>query len=396
MIGMPDPLTASGSSVGLVFVEDPGAVNCVVPICQSLAADGREPRLFAAGHALPLLRARGMTVTPVDSLDIVCAELEAECLDWLLVGTSENLDSVAFALTAAADEVQVPSVAIIDSAANAANRFRGRSHQALTHAPQWLMVPDQWTADEFVALGYPMDRIGVVGHPHYDHLSQVGRQRAEIGREAIRRRVLPPEAWNRQVVVFASELSTGLDPAQYLRSAQYTLTGNGHSVGRTEIVIEEFLVGIEALTAARGSGRPYLLLRYHPKQAAGDLSEHAWRFDGTSIGGDVLDLLLAADLVVGMTSMLLLEAHLLGTPVVSILPRECERSWLPILRTGTVPVATNSSAVSSALREALCTERAVCDGSVIPKQAIGAINSTQRAINMLDTVGRRHSLGVGA
>ena len=370
---------------GLIFVEDPGAVNCVVPLVESMARSAWPPALFAFGHAVEMLKDRGTPALQLGPGIDASSLISTIHPRWVLVGTSENLDSFAFDLVAAAGEAGIPTVGIIDSAANAANRFRGRSNAPLTHAPDRLLVPDEWTANKFVQLGMPGERLHVVGHPHHDHVTTVRVALEREGRRSVRQRVLPQAAQARTVLVFASEISTGLDPDQYLRSAAYTLHGSGSSQGRTEIVLEEFLSGVDSL-AARGVERPYLVLRRHPKESAQDQAQHLSAFDLVSSGSGVLDLLYAADLVVGLSSMLLLEAHLLGISVVSILPRDTERNWLPILRAGEVPVATSSGAVQAALSAALAREPIGSADEGALQDRVDTMSSTNRIVHLLSTL----------
>jgi predicted glycosyltransferase len=53
-------------------------------------------------------------------------------------------------------------------------------------------------------------------------------------------------------------------------------------------------------------------------------------FDLISEGGDPLELAYVSDIIVGMTTMLLFEASLLGKSVFSIIPRKFEIDWLPV------------------------------------------------------------------
>ena len=51
----------------VIFVEDPGAVNCIAPLVETLAAGQAPLRLLSAGHATALLRDRGLAPVPLDT-----------------------------------------------------------------------------------------------------------------------------------------------------------------------------------------------------------------------------------------------------------------------------------------------------------------------------------------
>jgi len=335
----------------VLFAEDPGAANCIAPVAEALAQSGTPTVLWASGHALATLRGRGLAVQELTRAAQAIGAWAVAPPRWLLVGTSENLDSPAFELTAAARARGIATAAIIDAAANAAHRFRGRDQFALRHAPEWLLVPDAVTADEFVRLGHAPARVIEVGHPHFDYLRAARARLESLGRDALRARCVP-QAGARFVLVFVSEISTGLDPQQYRRSRDYTLHGRGDAEGRTGIVVEE-LVDAVAHLAGSGVARPWMVLRRHPKEAPEALAALAGAFDQQSAGGEPLELLYAADLVVGMTTMALAEAHLSGVPTLSVLPRDAERDWLPMIRSGAIDSAVDREELRRKLRERL-------------------------------------------
>jgi hypothetical protein len=365
-----------------IFVEDPGAINCVVPIIEELARREFKPRLLLVhGLAASLLPARGFECTPVKSgVDAVRILLRAS-VDCVLLGTSENLDSPGFDLGAAARAAGVVTYAIVDAGVNAAYRFRGRSRDPLAHVPDYVLVPDEWTAEQFISLGLSSDRVITVGHPHHDQLRAMASTLSPARRAQLRSQLLPREAEGRSVLVFASEISTGLDPQQYLRSATYTLRGRGASAARTEIVAEELLDCISALER-QGYPRPFLVLRRHPKESTDGLDCSA-EFDFISSGDSAQELLRVADLVVGMTSMLLTEAHMLGIATLSILPRELERDWLNEVRTGQIPAVTNREELRKALATTIGHHARYVDHG--PGTAVASLPAATRILDFIES-----------
>jgi hypothetical protein len=150
------------------------------------------------------------------------------------------------------------------------------------------------------------------------------------------------------VVVFVSEISTGLNPSKYSRLPDYTLTGRGTRMDRTEIVLEEFLDA-----AAQLKPSPYLVLRMHPKNTKEELASFLGDFRQISEKEAPLKLVYAADLVVGMTSMLLLEAAIMGRPTLSIVPRVAEKESLPTIRAGITPCVTTRDELRAILPDLL-------------------------------------------
>lgn len=333
----------------VIFLEDPGAVNVIAPLLEKLVHQKMGFHLFADGQAMRLMRERGFDPVLLRSFGSAIDDVISPSSGLLIVGTSENPESEGFDLITVAHQKDVTSVAIVDAAVNAEYRFRGNSPEPLTYAPDWLLVPDELTSEKYVELGFARERIAVVGHPNDDHLRDVFAGFQQEGRDAIRARVFPWVANDQKVLTFISEVSTGLAPEQYQRSPEYTLVGRGASNGRTEIVVEEILNAIEQLVA-EGLPRPYMVLRLHPKETVLDLGNLLNSFDEVSSGGDPLGVVFASDIAVGMSSMLLAEAHKLGVQCLAVLPRELEREWLPEIRHGRVQSVTRRDELLRAMR----------------------------------------------
>lgn len=328
----------------LLFVEDPGAANYIACLPEKLASRGLKVLLWAAGYAHDYLLQHGLSreiVTPVGTEYLTIRELRPRVV---IVGTSENPDTLGLALIEEARALGIPAIGVVDAYANAAYRFRGRSDLSLCYAPDWLLVPDEWTKSAYLALGYPSNRIKVCGHPHYDAVRETFEELAAKDRYRLRRALFPGLKDNQKVVIFVAEVSTGLNPEQYLKSADYTLNGWGLSRKRTEIVLEEFL------EAARKIKHDlYLVLRLHPKNSVEEFTPYLAQFDLISQKDSPLPYIYAADLVVGLTSMLLVEATILQRPTLSIVPRREEKEWLPTVVAGLAASASTRGELQTLL-----------------------------------------------
>jgi predicted glycosyltransferase len=167
-------------------------------------------------------------------------------------------------------------------------------------------------------------------------------------REALRRRVFPNAPANHEVLVFVSEGSARVLRTPSERLASYSVVGRGNRSGRTEIALEEVLEALPAVVP-----RPYVVLRAHPKDDPEDYAAYRQEINLISAGGDALEIVFAADLVVGTTSMLVTEAALLGRPTVAIVPVPQETQWLPSIALGLTRVSTSRADVVRLLQEGL-------------------------------------------
>jgi hypothetical protein len=329
----------TGKSDIVIVVEDPGAANFVAELPHLLRQRGRRVHLLAGGAAVPHLRKLNVIAEPLaDDPDAVLTTL-SPCL--LAIGTAEDPDSFGLGLVAAARARAIPTVGLVDSSTHLEFRFRGHSDNPLKFLPDTVIVPDSLSQNGFARLGVARKRIVVAGHPHWDLVRTTYRSLEQTDRAELRARLFKLPDKRRKVMLFAAEISTGMSPGQFQRSEEYTLTGRGTRRGRTEIVIEEFLGAV----APRRSELS-LVLRLHPKQAPSDLSAYRLEFDFVSQSEASLEVVFASDMVVGMTSMLMMEAALMQRPTLAILPRAREAGWLPTIAAGITRCATTRGAVS--------------------------------------------------
>jgi hypothetical protein len=201
----------------------------------------------------------------------------------------------------------IPTLVVVDERYGFQRRF-GEGPNRLEYLPDALAVMDEECAELATAAGVPAERIYVTGSPILSFLaSHHGTLRERVVSPVY---PIPP---GRQLVTFVSETF-----ARDNGSAPGKRGLLGHFLGFTEETVREDLIQV-----LREIGRPVVLLeRLHPS----DESElHEAQTDGVVLwkqirGGELWALLLQSDVVVGMKSMALLEAALLGCRVVSYQP----------------------------------------------------------------------------
>jgi len=366
-----------------MFVEDPGPAHYVASLPGSLAENGWHSVVYATGLARNVLLNRQIPFIAVDEFATPESILHQLQPRLLLTGTSESPDSLGLQLIRAAQQYGIVTAAFIDAGMNSEYRFRGNSNEALFFAPDWILVPDDWTRHDFIRIGARADRTVICGHPQYDYVLSLRRTWTAEDRNNWRRQFLPAVADRQQVIVFLSEGSERvslLSPIPPLQ--EYTLQGWGNRTGRTEIILEEFLMAAQTLQQ-----RPYLVLRLHPKDHQNDFHIYTTDFDHIDYELPPLELVFCADLVVGMTSMLLMEAALLGRQTLSILPRVEEMYWLSGVRDGMIPHVTTRDALQRMLNDFAQSNPII---SPVRNNHMPTLGAAQRIIELISSLMKKN------
>jgi hypothetical protein len=290
--------------------------------------------VWSGGPAAPVLDRAGIAhqrlVAPIDP----SAALAAAQPTLLLTGTSWGGERWELRFLDAAGNAGIPSLSVIDFWSNYASRFQADSGLIL---PDRIAVPDRMARLEAAAEGLPVDRLVETGNPHYESLLRDYRGFDRESRLAFRERVgLPRTA---TVILFASQPIRAL----YGRRIGYT---EDQVLGLVRNALEEVSAWLGHSTV--------LAVRRHPREAAIELPQSSRAVPvRTAEGNDPLEWALAADLVVGMTSALLLQTAALGGRAVSVQPGLIGVDRLPSNRLGLSDGVFAPTEVAPALYRAL-------------------------------------------
>lgn len=210
-----------------------------------------------------------------------------------------------------ADCNQLLSIAFVDHWVNYSERFSVNSDvRKFDVLPDKIAVIDQVASQGMIAAGCPENRIVITGHPAFDSLHESYGQ----VNQSLRQRYIDSKSdflW-----LFISE------PL----SRVYGEDINSNSLGYTELtVLSVFLPRLNAL-AQQCACQITILIKPHPvelqEQGLKDLLVQLDAFTALTIKiveeTQRYQLISACDVVIGMTSLLLFEASLIGRPVISL------------------------------------------------------------------------------
>jgi hypothetical protein len=282
-----------------IVARDAGAASALAPVVAALGEDETfRPFVVSWGPARAIFEAEGLVVQPFPE-DPAPGEIDAllASVAVVLTGTSlrVELDSCFWCAARAAG---IPSMALLDHWKNYAERFTIEA--PFDTLPSLVAVMDEIAANELIARGCPPNRVVVTGQPRFDTLTGVvspeerARARTSLGIDPSRR-----------VAVFASEP----------RGAPYD-----DGKGFTQVdALEMFVDAVQAVAEDA-----LVLVKLHPVEQAEPVAAALSSRGGPDARiletSSVREVIAAADVFCGMSSIVLLDAALLGLPTVSIRP----------------------------------------------------------------------------
>ena len=350
----------------LAFVEDPGAANYIAPLPGALLQSEYRMVVWAKGLAGDVLDRRGIPwqrIAPEWSAERILDDGNPAVV---VVGTATDPHTLGLPLVLAARRRGLDTLGVVDAPINIARRFAGTASDPLAFAPDWIAVPNTHTRQAFIDLGMQADRVVIFGHPHYDYVRAWAASPTIESRAEMSRRLFPDRPLNRKIVVFVAEGNEAREPID----PDVSTTAVSLEQSRTTLIMKDFLAAVTKSKEAR----PYLVLRLHPKNRPDDYAFIEKQFDAVSRGGLPLEVIRVADLIVGLTSMMLLEAVLMRVPTLSILPNEVQSDWLPTIGAGLTPCVTQRDEIGPMVKQMLGNGAGPADREINRELPSGAIS----------------------
>ena len=286
----------------LALAGDAGGARALLPVIRRLQ---RAPAVSVACRAYAAAQViwqdAGLAPGPVEPVSL-------DGVQRVLLGTSEQPQPWELKYIAQAEQQDVQTLSVLDHWQHYRERFTDGEALIL---PTLISVMDERAKTEMLAAGFPEERLAVTGQPALDEVDAYrGSAQRVRAQHALAQRV-GADAGER-LIVFASQ------PLSMLQRAQ--------QIGFHERDVLAQLVDALGRVLDRHGARAVLIVKPHPREAGQTMwlplsSSPRLRLavmDGPF--ASPLPLVAGCDLVTGMHSLLLLEACLLGRPVVSYQP----------------------------------------------------------------------------
>ena len=308
----------------LVFSRDPGGTNAVMQLIDPLRALGNEVKVCGKDMALSIYRKLNMDCSDIcDAIPSGTQEETNEFVrkarpDLIVTGTSSE-DFTERHLWTAAEAAGIPSFAVLDQWTNYRLRLipevddptNGCPASKLV-VPSFIFIMDEFAREEMCALGIDPKKLVVSGQPFFDHIRKTGDKFTASEIDALRQQITGAQGG--LVFVFASQPIASIHRMNGMAEDHW---------GYTEKTVLKSVAECLSNLAEELAVKVTLVLRLHPKDEA-DAYKDSLATSQNSIKvvfdreTDSTLLLKAADLVIGMFSMLLLEAAILERRFISV------------------------------------------------------------------------------
>jgi hypothetical protein len=310
----------------LFFSCEPGGAESLIPAIRLARQQPRfEVSVMAYGHGLDRFRKKQIDCMEIEPIAADDFSIMESCAPNLLITSATSLPAIDMTekyLWRQARARRIPSLAFVDQWQNYAIRFSGKgADERLAYLPDWINCIDEIGRTEMVREGFRQESLVAFGHPY---LSSLKQDMAALRTDELKKRA--GIAGGCEVALFVSE------PIR-----EYYQNQRGYDQYQ---VLEYFLSGLTGVPQP-----PDIVIKLHPKDDRALFQKLADKHVALSpkfVGGEMsaLECLAISDFVYGMTSIMLVEAYVLGKPVISLQPGLAVKDPLVLSRHRMIPVVT--------------------------------------------------------
>lgn len=338
----------SSKPVIITICGDPGGAKAIIPVIKKLEEHSYTQIINYAynegANLLENLKIGYKNLPEKVNTDFIKKTYQERKPSLLLSATSFNKFNWEKYFIFETRNFNIFSMAILDYWSNYSLRF-SNENGSMEYLPDKIAVMDEYARLEMIEQGFPSDGILVTGQPAFDSL-QSDREKFTLSKKNDIRSLLNV-ANETILILFISQ------PLKIL----YGRNGEPNSLGFDEEQVLEYL--IKALEKISNQKQDIvLLIRPHPREKESDYEKYCSNRIRIEISkdGESRDYLMTANLVVGMNSILLVEACHLGCTVLSIQPALNKADSLVTNKTKESIAVFDVDKILPALEKLLCLE----------------------------------------
>lgn len=363
----------------LFVVQDPGGANCLLPLVVSLA-DRAVLTVIARGSASDVFTRAHIKVEDFRLLDmdpdegLIFEFLEKKHPDIIITSASGDIFERLF--WRPARDLGIPTIAVLDSWINVLIRFSKypiqkniefEDNNEISYLPDYIFTMSEYEKSILVEAGVSEDKIYVTGNAYFQEVKRriINIDDTEMAR--YRKTVLNGR---KKIILYASD-----------NIYECGLTSN---IGYDQRTSFDLLV--KSLLRFKDLLRDHaLIIRPHPKESIDWWTRKAKECNDEGIFSIVDNLespemsIATSDLIVGMVTMFLVEAALVGKPLISIQIGSKKRGEFILERSGVITPVYTEEELNNSIHSYL-------SGELVPKRFEGNDGALSRQIGVIERI----------
>lgn len=310
-----------------MFTCEPGGAEVVIPVARLLAETGSyDVTVTGYGYAIERFERQSLPYILVEKIEKNDISFLNRFSPDLVITSATSIPAKDMSekhLWHLSRKVGIKSIALLDQWQNYSLRFSGVTEQErLAYLPDAINCINEIGKKEMIDEGFDGNILYPLGQPYLDRLKLIADK---LDPAAIRKSLNIGQDEN--IILFVSEAIE----EHYGKERGYTQYD----------ALQAFLRNSKAVKA------PLILIKLHPKddltkfrQIQADFPEHKFLFISNELSP--LECIVISNRVFGMTSIMLIEAYILGKQVISIQPNLKITDPLILSRYGYVPTMRSS------------------------------------------------------
>ncbi len=307
----------------LAACKDRGGSNILLPAVKRLRQGGFDVTLLGYETSEKFFKEQGVKFNTIKDFGLEKADEEsmAKLLfilkpGLILLGTSWR-ESIEKPLAAAGKKQGITTVAVLDYWSNYRKRFflnpdNGTQEDFEKYSPDYFLVMSKFAKREAVREGFKKSSVIIVGQPYFDGLQKERENFKQLEKTAFRKKMK-----------ISGEEITVLFLSQSLEEMALSKGKCEKEFGFCPVEVVNFIVKALGKISTENKKKFVLVIKTHPAEKYGKYAELEKIKSPRVIidnNSDARQLILGSDFVLGMHSITLFDALVLGKPVLSIQP----------------------------------------------------------------------------
>jgi hypothetical protein len=311
----------------MFFAHDPGGCNAILSLIDAFRARSCDVHVGANGPAQTKIPQA--SILHVDEIDRLLKDVKP---DFIITGTSANDFTEKF-LWKAAENRHIPAMAVLDHWCNYGVRFSRygskniheyESNKTFDFRPSYICVMDDFAKSEMQLEGIPPNIIYPLGNPHFGTI----KKRAQLVDIAKIRSKFLQNNQDKKIISFASEPyeeDYGISP--------------------------EIKAMYDIIQVLGDHDDAIVVIKIHPRESQNKYSKFTQCIVDRET--DSIEMIMASDIVISVSSMVLIEAAILGKKIISHQPGEVDGNKFILTRNGVLPFLNNFDGLRSTINRLL-------------------------------------------